>query len=187
MKISGFDNLGGVVGNQLIMFLWGFFYEKALYIHVVTLQLTAFPLNWITSCKHLYIGIYINCLKHFFLYFQQNLSASIISINTSPFSQEIHLSLFFLPVTCFYISMKEVNLPFLSAFFIMSSTCALVGFWPRALSMEPSSSTDMVPSLFLSNISKHSISSTQKDKEKESAAANPSFQQIISRAYTALV
>lgn len=169
-----------------------FFHEKALYIHVVTLQLTAFPLNWITSCKHLYIGIYINCLKHFFLYFQQNLSASIISINISPISQEIHLSLFFLPVTFFYIymytvSIKEVNLPFLSAFFIMSSTCALVGFWPRALSMEPSSSTDMVPSLFLSNISKHSISSTQKDKEKESATANPSFQQIISRAYTALV
>lgn len=101
MKISGFDNLGGVVRNQLIMFLWVFFHEKALYIHVVMLQFTAFPLNWITSCKHLYIGIYINCLKHFFLYFQQNLSASIISINISPISQEIHLSLFFLPVTFF--------------------------------------------------------------------------------------
>lgn len=61
---------------------------------------------------------------------------------------------------------KKRDLPFLSAFFIMSSTCALVGFWPRALSMEPSSSTDMVPSLFLSNISKHSISSTQKEREK---------------------
>lgn len=169
-----------------------FFHEKALYIHVVTLQLTAFPLNWITSCKHLYIGIYINCLKHFFFYIFNKICPHLLFRSTSPLLVKkyiyhyffFRLRFLYIHVHCIY---KKVNLPFLSAFFIMSSTCALVGFWPRALSMEPSSSTDMVPSLFLSNISKHSISSTQKDKEKESATANPSFQQIISRAYTALV
>lgn len=76
----------------------------------------------------------------------------------------LYYSQFFL--NFWFFIYKKRDLPFLSAFFIMSSTCALVGFWPRALSMEPSSSTDMVPSLFLSNISKHSISSTQKEREK---------------------
>lgn len=61
-----------------------FFHEKALYIHVVTLQLTAFPLNWITSCKHLYIGIYINCLKHFFFYIFNKICPHLLFRSTSP-------------------------------------------------------------------------------------------------------